>query len=379
MGENRSVNEQLMQENIGVGTLLEEMLEGIENIPRSISTGIPSLDKALGGGIRGVGITTLMARPSFGKTSLAAQIALHVSNGGQQVIYFTNDVGKEEMLIKNLSQLSYALYKENGFSMQELYDLIISRKYKLDSNFQQLQEEFKKQSINLRYIDTVSMLSIEEIKEDENVEEDKKQSIDLRYIDTVSMLSIEEIKEDENVEKDNKIIYSGNDLEYLNDIIRCYDKEIKPLLIIDYLQTLNLEKDFETKKNIDEAVKRIKIIALAYKIPILLISSINRLSYDRSLTLDSLKEAGSIEYHSDIVCGLQFVGIGKDGFNLEKEKSNEWWNMEVTILKNKMGKADIRVPIKFYPRCNLFIEQNTKEKENDNTMPITEKMKKKKK
>ena len=349
MGENRSVNEQLMQENIGVGTLLEEMLEGIENIPRSISTGIPSLDKALGGGIRGVGITTLMARPSFGKTSLAAQIALHVSNGGQQVIYFTNDVGKEEMLIKNLSQLSYALYKENGFSMQELYDLIISRKYKLDSNFQQLQEEFKKQSINLR------------------------------YIDTVSMLSIEEIKEDENVEKDNKIIYSGNDLEYLNDIIRCYDKEIKPLLIIDYLQTLNLEKDFETKKNIDEAVKRIKIIALAYKIPILLISSINRLSYDRSLTLDSLKEAGSIEYHSDIVCGLQFVGIGKDGFNLEKEKSNEWWNMEVTILKNKMGKADIRVPIKFYPRCNLFIEQNTKEKENDNTMPITEKMKKKKK
>ncbi len=56
-------------------------LEAGEAIP-GIATGLPALDRALGGGLKPGKLVVLGARPTVGKTSLSAQIGAHVANTG---------------------------------------------------------------------------------------------------------------------------------------------------------------------------------------------------------------------------------------------------------------------------------------------------------
>ena len=65
--------------------------------PPSVSTGIPMLDRMLGGGLKGGKQVILAARPSVGKSSLAAHFCLHLARHGYPTAYLSQEMGKDEL------------------------------------------------------------------------------------------------------------------------------------------------------------------------------------------------------------------------------------------------------------------------------------------
>ncbi|OYU99363.1 MAG: replicative DNA helicase [Burkholderiales bacterium PBB5] len=62
-----------------------------------IPTGLPTLDKALGGGIKPGKVIVLAARPSVGKTSLAQHIGMHVAAAGHSVLMLSQEMAAAEL------------------------------------------------------------------------------------------------------------------------------------------------------------------------------------------------------------------------------------------------------------------------------------------
>ena len=58
-------------------------------------TGIPSLDRMLGGGLRRGSLTLIASRPALGKTSLALQIAGNIAAAGKRVYFCSLEISKD--------------------------------------------------------------------------------------------------------------------------------------------------------------------------------------------------------------------------------------------------------------------------------------------
>ena len=133
----------------------------------------------------------------------------------------------------------------------------------------------------------------------------------------------------------------------------------KPVVLIDYLQILAPYNIRATdKQNIDKAVIELKRLSRDYKIPVIAISSVNRMSYKDPMNESSFKESGAIEYSSDVLIGLQFEGCEDKDIKPEKAKAMNPRNIELKILKNRNG-AIPGSPINynFYSMFNYFNEQ----------------------
>jgi replicative DNA helicase len=81
------------------------------------------------------------------------------------------------------------------------------------------------------------------------------------------------------------------------------------------------------------------------------------------ITMSSLKESGGIEYGADLVLGIQHIGVGTEDFNLYKARAKDYWNMELVVLKHRLGKPDVKKSITFYPKYNLFPYEGSVESE----------------
>ena len=93
---------------------------------------------------------------------------------------------------------------------------------------------------------------------------------------------------------------------------------------------------------------------------ILLISALNRFSYNREISLESFKESGSIEYSADVILGMQYQGMertrGKNAFSLEEAKARNPRKLELTLLKMRYGQDGVRIPLEFYSGSSYFQE-----------------------
>ena len=65
-----------------------------------LPTGLHSLDKMLGGGLRRGSLTLIASRPGMGKTSLALQIAGNLALEGKHVMFFSYELLKEHILLR---------------------------------------------------------------------------------------------------------------------------------------------------------------------------------------------------------------------------------------------------------------------------------------
>lgn len=77
--------------------------EGTE--PRGIPTGIPDLDRLLGGGLKGGKQVIIAARPSVGKSSLAQQICMNVARAGYGAAFLSQEMSKDELADRGASNL----------------------------------------------------------------------------------------------------------------------------------------------------------------------------------------------------------------------------------------------------------------------------------
>lgn len=181
----------------------------------------------------------------------------------------------------------------------------------------------------------------------------------------IYQLIIHEMLDVINIDKYLHTFSYNPDINYTIDIIidliinTLIELKSNAVVFIDYLQIISkISYNITDKEHIDIILTKLKSLSSKYKIPIILISSLNRQSYKEPISLESFKESGSIEYTSDVVIGLQFKGIGTKSFNLIDAKSKLPINLELIMLKqrNSYNKYIPKMDLNFYSNYGYFEE-----------------------
>lgn len=316
----------LLSLNMGSSETFNKTLESMKSITK-IPTGISELDEALGGGIR-PGVTTIGAITTAGKTTLSLQIAHNINKLGSQVIYYSNDASVEYLFAKNLSRCSYNLFKEKGFDTETIIKMLSTNDYSNNLELQRVLSEYQASAKNIRFIDYSANTELPELPE----------------------------------------LSDSNELDFLKNSINLYKYHgIETVVIIDYLQNLATNGSADIRINISDNINILMNIANTYKLPIIVISSISRSYYNQELTLAALKETGQIEYSSEIVIGLQYKDVSKADFDFKKAMNRPLREMELVILKNKLGSAGNKIRLDFIPKFNIFVSSDSAKGKNRRT------------
>jgi replicative DNA helicase len=287
----------------------------------AISTGFGELDEVLDGGLY-EGLIVIGAISSLGKTSYILQAADQIAQQGQDVLIFSLEMSKYELLAKSISRLTFNNCGGKTNIAKTTRGILSGAKRKYYS-----QEE--KELIN------------------QSVATYSKYSEQIYIYEGIGTIGTEQIKQ----EVQRHISFTGN----------------TPVVIIDYLQILApFDMRATDKQNTDKAVLELKRLSRDKKIPVIAVSSFNRDNYIAPVNLASFKESGAIEYSSDILLGLQLAGMDKlpqgEGKRAETIKRIEEKKVadpriaQLKILKNRNGKIGVSLFYEYYPMFNYFKE-----------------------
>lgn len=267
-----------------------------------IPTGLKTLDSVLAGGIE-PGIYVLGAVASLGKTTLALQLAADIAKGGWPVMYFAFEQAKEVLLAKILSRETWLNNSDAGYSADE----ILRDNGCLDEVLGMIDGKF------LNYLAFNS---------------DPSEMAVSAIADAIS--------------------------EYSTVMQR------RPVVFLDYLQLLSAFGSSQSdKSNVDSVILSLCQYVRKNKIPMFLISSLNRANYSTATTMAAFKETGLIEYSADVLMTLEFENARTKSFSFYEEISKENRSMMLRILKNKMGSAGESVRLTYEPKYNVFYEKAT--------------------
>jgi replicative DNA helicase len=296
----------------------------------AIPTGFTGLDKLLEGGLY-EGLYIIGAISSLGKTTFALQMADQIAASGQDVIIFSLEMARNELIAKSISRLTYKGHQAQGLprgAAKTTRGITTGKRY-------------------AAYSDT-EMTLIESAT--------KAYAAIGRHIwikEGVGDMGVEQVRE----AVQRHISLTGR----------------KPVIVIDYLQILApYEIRATDKQNTDKAVLELKRISRDYKIPVIGISSFNRDNYTAPVNMAAFKESGAIEYSSDVLIGLQYAGMDyQEGeadkarekrirelikTNAKAAREGQGQEIDLKVLKNRNGAKDTSDPLTFYPMFNIFIE-----------------------
>lgn len=313
---------------------LGNFIDGIKNSVNTpyTPTGFKDLDNILDGGLY-EGLYILGAISSLGKTTFILQIADQIAKSGQDVLFFSLEQARAELMAKSISRETALYCKENGLNTsnaKSVRGVTVASRY---ANYSETEKRVISTAIN-RYKDTAKNLYVYE---------------------GIGDISVKQMRE--TIEKHIEV--TGN----------------KPVVFIDYLQIL---APYDDKSRTDKQVTDLNISALKrlsrnLKLSIIGISSFNRDNYNTSVNMSSFKESGAIEYSSDVLIGLQFKGIddikqsdsNKKEANefVEKAKGKNPREVELKLLKNRNGATDKRGLFRYYPMFNLYEEVSEEEQD----------------
>ena len=271
-----------------------EKLADYTNRPK-YSTGFDALDGVLGGGFRD-GVYVVGASSGLGKTSFVLQMADKWAREGQDVIYFSLEVSRFELMTKSISRMMLE-YGDKNLSVEKI----------------------------LRNYDSLDIFEQNEVRE-----------MVYRYASEVAPnLYVYEQGQD-----------SGLDVGRICQVVERHSemKKKKPIVIVDYLQYLSGGLDGFSEKDKNKAnVLGLKKLATIHEVPIIVVSSVNRESYYGVLGAGALKECGDIEYTANAVMLLQLSaleqGVKKDEA-IEKyrdEMKKPQRELSLAVVKNRFG------------------------------------------
>lgn len=315
---------------------IQDFVNGIADSVNTpcIPTCFPMLDEVLDGGLY-EGLYIVGAISSLGKTTLVAQIADQVASKGHDVLIFSLEMARSEVMAKSISRHTIMEVLRTGGDTKNaktVRGVTAGKRYEKYSNT--------------------------EIELIENAVQTYSGYAKHIYItEGVGDLGVQQIRE--TVEKHTR--YTGN----------------TPLVIVDYLQILAPYNERATdKQNTDKAVMELKRISRDFKTPVIGISSFNRDNYNNAVSMQAFKESGAIEYSSDILIGLQLKGAGNKDFDPTEAKKKDPREIELVILKNRNGQTGAKVPFEFYPMFNYFVENDNPQyiladSESETTKPQT--------
>lgn len=319
--DNETARKHLYKQEHSSIRYLQDFINGISeraNTP-AISTGFNSLDKVLDGGLY-EGLYILGAVSSLGKTTLIMQIADQIATAGQDVLIFSLEMARSEIIAKSISRNTFLLEckKElpNVEHMKTVRGITSADRY---PKYNEEERQLISNAINL-YHEYAGNIIIDE---------------------GVGDISVDTVRD--RVQKHIKA--TGN----------------KPVVFIDYLQILApYEVRASDKQNTDKAVLELKRISRDYKIPVIGISSLNRDNYKNKINMTAFKESGAIEYTSDVLLGLQYKGAGENSFDVSRamKGQNGKREIELHVLKNRNGRTGDILNFDYYTLFNIFQEVN---------------------
>lgn len=296
--------------------------EEVEAIP----TGFSNLDKVLDGGLY-EGLYGIGAISSLGKTTFALQIADYIAQCDRKpVLYFALEMGTYELMTKSISRITFVNARGEETLAQGTRSL--------------LKGKWKQRYNKAQYANV--MQSFKE------------------YGDFYSDVIIHDGSEA------RPTIYDIS--ETVNSYVARTGK--KPVVIIDYLQILKPTNERGTDKaNVTTSVNEMKKIATRYHIPVIVISSFNRLNYNSPVSMEAFKESGDIEYSTDVLIGLQLSGVGQKDFDVNEAKKQTPRDVEAVILKNRNGATGDTLHYAYYSMFNKFLDMDDTENYSQQSKP----------
>lgn len=313
-----------------------------------IPTGFYALDKLLEGGLY-EGLYTVGAISSLGKTSFVLQLCDQIAAAGHDVLFFSLEMGRYELMAKSISRYTRIITAENDLPSgvaKTTRGILTGNRYK---NYSPVEVQTIKEAAD-RYAKEVSSR--------------------IWFVEGIGNIGTKEIRL--GVEKHIRNTFN------------------RPVVVVDYLQILApTDIRASDKQNTDRNVLELKRLSRDCKIPVIGISSLNRDNYTEPINTAAFKESGAIEYGSDCLIGLQYLGMEyRDG---EKEQQRlqrirELFNsndtaarrgesieIEVKLLKNRNGSKGTSDPLQFFPMFNLFKEHPAGMIPVDESTPFTRK------
>lgn len=283
-----------------------------------LSTGFQSIDDALDGGFY-TGLYFIGAISSLGKTTLTLQMADNLAKQGRDVLFFSLEQSKYDLMSKSISRETFLHCRKNGMTShyaKSHLSVIDGRRW---AGFSDREKEVMREAFKA-YQDFAQHIFIHE---------------------GIGNISVEEIRE----KVKNHIAITGN---------------YHPVVFIDYLQILKapIGDDHATDKQVvDHNVTALKQLSRDFDITVCAVSSLNRENYRNKISMTAFKESGAIEYGSDVLIGLQLKGAGEEDFDADQAKQKDPREIDFCILKNRNGRiAPDGVPLLFYPVFNCFVD-----------------------
>lgn len=259
---------------------------------RPISTGFEALDELLAGGLY-AGTYFIGAVSSLGKTTLALQIADNIASQGQDVMFFSLEMSATELMAKSISRVSAQMITHEREDFEKFGSYPLDGALQVHEILRGPQELADPERLDL----------FERAKQEYRNQTGQH----LYIVKEQSPISIQTLK----AYVTQHVNMTGN----------------RPVVVLDYLQVLKPENEKQTEKQAtDDNVLKLKALSVQHDIPILTISSFNRVSYYSPVSPESFKESGNIEYGADVLIGLQYQGM--DYRKVIDTKGNEKWEDE---------------------------------------------------
>lgn len=288
-------------------------------------TGFEKLDEKSGGLYPGLYV--IAAISSLGKTTLALQIADNLAAAGHDVLFFSLEQSRLELVSKSFARI---LAQDHKGKRRAISSLALRNGYYSDK------------------------------------------------LKAAAGLYKERIADRMNIIEGN---FNCN-ISFIGDYIRRYIRRngTTPIVFIDYLQILQPADDarrMSAKETVDNTVTELKRISREHGLTVFVISSVNRANYLTPIDFESLKESGGIEYTADVIWGLQLQCLNDDLFSnpntkikekrkkIRKEKAANPRRIELLCLKNRYGIANFSCGFKYYPALDLFKQTDQTEYDTD--------------
>ena len=294
---------------------LDEMMAGDLERRRAAGkkpTGLQNLDAATGGGLR-PGLFLIGAGTSIGKTTFCSQLADGLAENGSDVIYFSLEQSRLEMMAKSLSRGTAVLDMKNAVTGSEIMD---------------------------GHITPLVMQAVE------------------RHKATVgNRLSLVEAG-------------FNADANYITDYVRRYVREngTRPVVFVDYLQILlpGTDKRTDKREAVEESLSKLVLLKRELDLTIIAIVSLNRNSYLQPFSFESIKETGLAEFSADAVWGLQLQCFDEPLFDEEKKLKEKRERVKearaeiprkikLVSLKHRGQQAIYSCSFTYYPQYDLFV------------------------
>lgn len=279
----------------------------------AIPTGFARLDGKLNGGLH-AGVYVLGAVPSLGKTSLAWQIADNIAAGGREVLFYSLEMSRLEMVSKAVSRYAAGIV---GTDMAP-------------------------SALDVRM--------------------GKQHDIVGKAVAAFAAGSAKRLN----------LIPGGLDMTVADicaDVLKRAG-DSSPVVFVDYLQIMRSgdpRTDADDKRRTDEAMRQLKQLSASNGLTVFVVSSLNRMNYTEAVGFESFKESGGIEYTADTIFGLQLRAINdadyiaaktlteKRGI-IEAAKQATPRRLRLLCLKNRSGLTGWNLDMDYYPRCDTFRE-----------------------